>query len=435
MRGWRITVPLVLAGGFGACSTGSRGSFIGDGGGDGNDGGDSSTLDSSGMKDVIRIESGSGDTTCANVSYTAQAAPAALLFVLDGSGSMAADNKWANAQQAIVTAMDLPVFDTMSIGLLIYPNVKPVPAMCPALMEFGLNVTCAVSGLPQVPLAVAGPDMSNTTGVRGDIYNELVTANPATNGVGEGNPAYDALNNGIATLQEFTTGKRIMFFITDGGASCTSQDTPQRPYYNDGNGCHDWEDPDNIVTLLGNAYTDTAAPINTLVVGVAGSDTTAKSGINYPPYSVQLALSAYALAGSPDTVPAGCDGTYTQSGAPPTTPCHFDLSSTPTFASALSTDIEKVRNQLLGCTFALPIPKSGGTVDPDEVNVEYSTGSGAPVAIDKRASSSDACSSSPGCWDYNSMGQVELIGAACTAVQTASSADVKILVGCKTVIK
>jgi hypothetical protein len=272
--------------------------------------------------------------------------------------------------------------------------------------------------------------------VRGQIYNALVASAPPTDGVGNGNPVYDALNNGIATLQGFTTGKRILFFITDGGASCTSQDTPQRPYYTDSNGCDDWENPSNVVMLLGNAYADSIASVNTLVVGVEGSDTTAADGPNYPPYSVQLALSAYALAGSPDTVPAGCDGTYTESGAPPATPCHFDLSSTTSFASTLSTDIAKVRDQLLGCTFALPVPKSGGMVDTDEVNVEYSIGGdGTPVEIYKRASSSDTCETGSGCWDYNAMGQVELIGAACTAVEGATSADVQILVGCKTIIK
>ena len=42
----------------------------------------------------------------------------AMLVVLDGSGSMAASNKYADAQQAIVAALDEDAFDSASLGLL-----------------------------------------------------------------------------------------------------------------------------------------------------------------------------------------------------------------------------------------------------------------------------------------------------------------------------
>jgi hypothetical protein len=410
---------------FVACGSGSGGGgFTGDGGADGG------SMDSTSQRDVLQLGDGShpmSDGHCAAESFSAKAAPAAMLFVLDASGSMGDDDKYSNAQEAIVTAMNLTVFDTMSLGLLLYPQAETVAAMCPEL--FGLPVNCLVSGLPQVPLALAGPDTSDTTGVRRDIYQQLVASAPATGGMGNGNPIYDALTNGIKTLQAFTTGKRILFFITDGGASCTSQDTPQRPYYVDENGCDDWENPGNIVTLLGNANTDAKAPVDTLVVGLENSDPS-----DDPPYNLGLALSAYGLAGSPATVPASCDGTYTMGGGAPAIPCNFDLTTTPDFSTVLEADIEKVRNKLLGCTFSLPVPKSG-TVDMNQVNVEYSVDGGKPVEIDRRASASDPCTSGAGCWDYNSMGQVELIGAACSAVEAGSSADVQILVGCQTIIK
>ena len=76
----------------------------------------------------------------------------------------------------------------------------------------------------------------------------------------------------------------------------------------------------------------------------------------------------------------------------------------------------------------------GGTVDPNKVNVEYSTGTGKPTEIYKRASASDTCTTGAGCWDYSG-NTVELIGNACTAVQGSTSADVQILVGCETIVK
>ena len=101
-------------------------------------------------------------------------------------------------------------------------------------------------------------------------------------------------------------------------------------------------------------------------------------------------------------------------------------------AQVLTSAIAQIRGQVLGCVFALPTA-DGGAVDPGSVNVEYSLGS-APIAIDKRATSSETCTTD-GCWDYTSNGQVELIGKACTDVQGAMNAKVSIVVGCKTVVK
>jgi hypothetical protein len=437
----RHVVVALLFGGLGFASCAGQG---GDGGGGFDSGTHADTGSDGGRGDaphhsdaLVFDTKNMSDGTCAAESFGAMTAPAAMLFVLDASGTMGmsaggSTTKWANAQQAIVTAMNLPVFDTVSLGLLTYPQVTKELAMCPALKSLGVKVNCEVTGIPQVPLQLAGTDVSDSTGVRHDIYQELITDAP-TAGPGNGDPAYDALLQGIMTLQGATTSKRLMFFITDGGASCTSQDTPQRPAYTDGNGCMDWENPGNIVTMLSSANTSKTTPIDTFVVGVKGADNSGPAAEN-PPYSIRLALSAYALAGSPATTPAGCDGTYTETLTDPTTPCHFDLSTNPSFSTALAADIAAIRNQLLGCTFALPVPKSG-TVDPMQVNVEYSVGEGKPTEIYRRASSSDACTTGQGCWDYTASGDVELIGNACTAVQMSTSADVQILVGCETIVK
>jgi hypothetical protein len=428
---------------FAACA----GSGGGGGGGPGFEG-DSGTTDSGPTgKDAARMDAPRGhdgiafdtraaDATCAAASFSAESAPAAMLFVLDASGTMGqsaggSSTKWANAQQAIVTAMNLSVFDTVSLGLLTYPQTTKELAMCPLLHSLGVMVNCEVTGLAQVPLQIAGTDTSDTTGVRHDIYQALVDDAP-TAGPGNGDPAYDALQTGITTLQAAKTSKRLMFFITDGGASCTSQDSPQRPAYKDGNGCLDWENPGNIVTMLGDAYASKTAPINTLVVGVKGADNSGPAA-NNPPYSIRLALSAYAAAGSPETVPAGCDGTYTETLTDPTVPCHFDLTTDPSFGTVLASDIEKIRDQLLGCSFVLPKPEAG-SVDTTKVNVQYSTGGGKPIEIYKRASSKDTCDTGAGCWDYSG-DTVELIGNACAAVEKSTSADVQILVGCETIVK
>ena len=297
---------------------------------------------------------------------------------------------------------------------------------------FNLPVLCGVSGLPQVPLNLAGANKSNaSSGVRHDIYSWLAASSPAP-GDGDGNPSYDAINSGINALKAFPMvgGKRVLVYITDGGASCTS--VTNRPGYVDGNTCNDWEYPDSIVTLLKNAHDDTQTKINSFIVGVPGADTDG-SNPNTPPYHVRNALSAYAYAGSPETVDPACDGkVFSKTGADPSVVCHFDMSQTYT-STKLSDAIKSIRGKVMGCTFDLP-SADGGMVDKTKVNVTYSANGGVTIDLLKRSNPSDPCTAS-GCWDYDGNGKVELFGKACTDLQTAATANVHVLLGCDTNIK
>jgi hypothetical protein len=371
------------------------------------------------------------DSGCASASYAAAGAPAALLIALDKSGTMASNNKFAFAQQAIVAAIDQDIFNSMSLGLSAFPSGEVAAPAC--LMGLIPTVTCAAPGLPQVPIALAGGNKSNMPpGVRSDIYTWLSNNAPAVSD-GNGNPTYDALLNDIGALKSYTMGKRMLFYITDGGASCTSVDTnPLRSNFSDANGCPDWEDPNNIITLLKNAHDDPNTPINTFVIGVPGADTTGSDPTTQPPYYVRRALSAYALAGSPETVPTGCDGAWSQAGTDPALSCHFDMTQNYS-AQQISDAIGLIRNKLIGCTFVLPTPEAG-TVNLGEVNVDYSVNGGPATNLKKRSSMTDMCTTD-GCWDYTPDNKVLLIGKACNDVQASPTAKVDIVVGCQTITK
>lgn len=428
--GWAVAAAAAIAVAAGGCASSASGS-AGDDGGVGPDGTGSGSGGSGGpdalFGDVAADVPFDPDSGCGKDNYKAQFAPAAMLVVLDGSGTMAANNKYANAQQAIVQAIDEDAFDSAYLGLLIYPTGNVTGPSC----VFNFPVTCAVPGLSQVPLEPAGTLKStDPTGVRHEIYGKLATSSPNTTGVGDGNPSYDAIQNGIKILQAWPhDGKRILFFITDGGASCASLST--RPGYTDGNNCPDWEYPDSIIALVKKANADPTKPVNTIFVGVPGADTQGNN-VNVPPYHVRLALSAEAWAGSPQTCDPTCNGqTFTPSGADPSKPCHFDMTVNYS-PQILAAAIDQIRGTLLGCVFDLPKP-DGGTVDPTKVNVEYAINGGAYTPLYKRANPGDACTSGSGCWDYNSSGQIVLVGKACTDVEGAPSADVQIVVGCQTV--
>ena len=354
-----------------------------------------------------------------------------MLVLLQRSGSMSQSNKWAFAAQAIVQALDQNVFDTMTLGLMAAPSSKVQGPQC----VFGVQVACGVPAFPQVDLQLAGPIKStNPAGVRHDIKTWLTNNAPDVS-AGEGNPLYDAIQSGIGTLQGWQgPGKRILFVVTDGAISCTS--LSNRPGYTDGNGCPDWENPNNIITLVNQANTNQSTPIDTFIVGVPGSDSYDATGHNYPPYHMRAALSDIAYAGSPANVPANCTHTnpFMQTDPDPAVSCHFDMTQNYS-ATQLANAISQVRGKVLGCIFDVPQPE-GGIVDPAKVNVSYEVGGNPLSPLYKRASVSEDCSQT-GCWDYvdSSDTQVELFGKACDDVKANTDADVEITVGCETIVK
>jgi hypothetical protein len=375
---------------------------------------------------------------CATGQYAAHPQPAALLVLLQRSGSMAQNNKWTFAAQAIVQALDANVFDSMTLGFMASPSSKVAGPAC----ILNIPVACGVPAFPQVDLSLAGPLKSTANaGVRANIKAWL-TNNAPDQSAGEGNPLYDGIQSGIGTLQGWTgPGKRILFVVTDGEISCTSLSSRTANAFSDGNSCPDWENPNNIMTLVNQANTNSTTPIDTFIVGVPGADTYDPTGVNDPPYHMRAALSDIAYAGSPANVPANC--THTNPFHPttssdstidpdPTTSCHFDMTQTYT-SQQVADAIAQVRGQVLGCVFDLPTPEAG-TVNLSEVNVSYAINGGSQDALYKRATPTEDCSQT-GCWDYTATNQVELYGKACSDVMGATDADVEITVGCATIIK
>ena len=423
------------AGGFfeavgdgGDASNGPLDGSVGNPGNPGKPGDPGDPVDSGGPIFMDDAMADSLPKACAAANYKALQAPAALLIVLDKSGTMSANGKYASAQLAIVSAMDQPAFDTMSLGILGFPSGTVTGPAC----IFNTPVLCDVTALPQVPITLAGLEKSNaSTGVRHDMYGWLANNTPSA-GTGDGNPSFNALSRAIDNLKAYSlpSGKRMILYITDGGASCTSLST--RPGYTDSNGCTDWEQPESIVSLLSNAHNDTQAPINTFVVGVPGADTPGTDP-NTPPYHVRNALSAYAYAGSPETVDPTCTGkTYAQAGGDPVVSCHFDMSQNFT-SQKLADAITASRGKVMGCTFDLP-DADGGMVDKSKVNVTYSANGASTVNLQKRSSPSDMCTMT-GCWDYDANGKVVLVGKACDDVKFAPNPTVHVLLGCATEIK
>lgn len=443
--GFSLAVGLGIALGGGCAANNTPGTTTT--GGSGGGGGSTITITGSGGG-LIDAGGSDGFAECAKFNAEAKQAPAAMLIVLDRSASMSLLGKWGTAQLAIIQAIDKDVFDTMGLGLSTFPAsyVGAPECLCPGGGPtcFGLlpmGVACGAPTLPQVALEAGGTDKSSASqGVRHKIYEYLTTHNPETADPSDASPIYESLVGAYAALKasSFVADKRIVVLITDGGGSCTSLTSRTSTAFYDG-ACYDWENPAGMNQLIAGARNDPQKPINTFVVGVPGSNTHAgemQGAYAVAPYSMRLALSTYAVSGSPDTVDPTCDkgAAFSQGGADPAVPCHIDLSNGASFnADALANAITAIRGKALGCVYDLPKPPAGETIDLDRVNV-VATIDGTDYPIPRRADPNDMCLTDP-CWDYNQKGQVELIGIACSGVSGAQSAKVEIYVGCATVLK
>ncbi|APR81828.1 Hypothetical protein A7982_07177 [Minicystis rosea] len=397
---------------------------------------------------LITTSSGGGDAgtpdgfgACAKFNAEAKQAPAAMLIVLDRSASMSTNNKWGVAGQAIIKAIDQDVFDTMSLGFTAFPAGETAAPAC--LAGIYDKVYCsfykATDAEFPVPIAPAGTDKSTaSTGVRSNIFAWLNQHSPETADMSDSSPIYDALAAAYDAVRATTIEKRIVALVTDGGFSCTSVSSPKRPGYSDGL-CEDWEYPSSVNKLISDARVDPTAPVNTFVVGVPGSNSHAND-FPFPyavaPYTMRLALSTYAVSGSPDTVDPTCDKSaiFSQGASDPAKPCHIDLSNNANFnPDALANAIATIRGKALGCAYDLPEPPPGESIDPSQVNVVV-TVDGKDYTIPKRKDPNDMCAVDP-CWDYDANGKVELIGITCSTVSTSATAKVEIYVGCATILK
>jgi hypothetical protein len=375
------------------------------------------------------MTAGAGGESCIDFVVPAPRSSGALMLALDASASMTTNQKWQTLQTSVVTALDADLFDATVLGVNAYPSGYVTGPAC----VFGFQVACGASGISVAPSASGLSKSSAASGVRHDIYEYLVERAPLSNDNDDGSPAYPALAASINALKQASAETRALVWITDGSPNCASVSDPTRPGYSDSNDCPDWEEPNTLTALIHDANLDAAAPIQTFVIGIPGSNSTTATNGTFPtaPYSMLLALSTLAVAGAPDFVDQSCDKTsvFTQSGVAPAKPCHLDLSGNSFSPSTLAAAIDSVGARALGCVFDLPQPPQGQTLDTERVNPVTHLGSTA-TRIPKRTTPTDACTDGVGCWDYRGTSQIVLWGAACPAPDMVSQLTLDLEVGC-----
>ena len=99
--------------------------------------------------------------------------------------------------------------------------------------------------------------------------------------------------------------------------------------------------------------------------------------------------------------------------------------------------LNKIRGTVLGCTYQIPVPKNGGTLDYGTVNVVYTPSGGNPVTIPKVADKA-SCPATGDAWYYDNNAaptQILLCDSSCKVIGADANASVSVVVGCSTVTK
>lgn len=338
------------------------------------------------------------NSACAAWQSEPETQPAVVQLVVDNSGSMlfaapgSDRSKWAITREALARAVEsLPA--ASSVGVLYYPDRETFTSYEPQDRSACVNVSRAVD---------IAPLQANEPSQRDVLLRSFAAVEPNDDG---GTPTLDAFQLAYERLsQSRAVGTRYMLLITDG-----------QPTYADhcvGTGeAKDAVDEQPIVDAIAEARSQ---GVRTFVIGSPGSEQSSETGEDARPW-----LSRAAIAGgtrAPDCTEAGPKF------------CHFDMTEEPDFATGLQRALQAITGSIVSCVYELPEPPTGQTLNPANVNVVYTPGSGEPVLVPR--DTSGQCTLG---WDYNADNtQVVLCEETCRTVQNDARARLELLFGCAT---
>lgn len=342
------------------------------------------------------------DAACTDVRSEGENLPAVLELVVDVSLSMdqdapgaSGDSKWDVTREALRSAVEgLP--DTMSVGVLYYPNQMVQVSNQPRDPSACVNID---AGIPIAPLDAEQRALID------DSLDEAQLSGYT--------PTHDAYT---VALEEFlvpyqTSARKFMLLITD-GAPTMSEGCVATSGGGGGGGGGQVQPvpPEPIIQEVGSALTGN--DVRTFVIGSPGSEE-GLDGEDMRPW-----LSAAALAGNTDT--PGCTETGPSF-------CHMDMTEETDFAAALAEGLAAVVGQVVDeCTFAFPAEAGdGATVNADLTSVIITNEAGDATLILR----DDVGECTEG-WVRDAQGNIALCPTTCAAVKASPGMRVEVAFGC-----
>jgi len=319
---------------------------------------------------------------CVGQEAGTELAPAILELLVDTSLSMdqgapgSNRSKWIETRRVLLEGIEL-MPSTTSVGVVFYPDVDVGDNPC-------------FDGEADVGVELLGAENSEQ---RAQIARAFREEDPRGS-----TPTHDAYRYALEQLAAVdNVGQRYLVLITDG--------TPTYALNCQGSGT--LESPADPTPLFPEAASALARGMKTFVIGSPGSQ------------DARASLSRMATAGG--TASAGCS----DDGRPHY--CHFDMTEEADFAVALRDALASISGLALGCTYDIPNPPNGGTLDASKVNVVFTPAQGEREVIGQ--SPNGTCTDG---WQYSpNQDQVLLCGPTCDRVR-ASNGRLSLEFGCTT---
>jgi len=329
--------------------------------------------------------------SCAGWSAEPETQPAVLQLVVDTSLSMDEPpgggrgrnnnepTKWDITRDALQEVLGtLP--EELAVGLFFYPNMETEGSDQPRPVAECVNLD---EGIEVAPL---------TDQHRENLIEIFDDTEP--NGWTPTHGAYEhALESSL--LPSDLPGNKYLLLITDGIPTLTHDCEGES-----NQGGAEPVDTDPIVDAIADAR---RAGVRTFLIGSPGSE----DGRQW--------MSLAAIQGA--TARAGCQ----VDGAPY---CHMDMTTAPDFGAALRAGLNQVTGEI-SCTYDVPEPPAGQTIDPNLVNLIVTTSSGTSQLV--LPDSNGDCTEG---WQLSG-NQVVLCDGTCSRVQ-ADGAALQLLFGCET---
>ena len=408
MRLWSSAVVVALVAACGAA--GGDGSGVSSGGNGGSSagsgsGGSSAGTGSGGSGGLINPDaSGSGgssgaplgDAACATDVIDGERLPLDMYIVFDRSGSMSTQTSsgqtlWDATKQAFLTFAGSPSTDGIGVGLQFFPPGSGSGANCFG----GVPPNCPTGCMPFGPFCVP-------TGDEGCDVNQYLPPAVFIEQLPPVKPKLEAALNGTSPGGGTPTTPAMQ-----AAAQATSVYAAQNPnrkviivLATDGNPNDCNSDIQSVSNVAAAAFAG-SPPVSTFVIGINNS------GVNTAGLDQIAAAGGTNKALIVDPANAGAE-----------------------FLAA----IQAIQGQALGCTFKVPVPPNGQTLNPNQVNVWYTPDGGTPELIYKVNGAAD-CDPVLGGWYYNNPGnptEIELCPASCSKIEGAKG-QVRIELGCASV--
>jgi hypothetical protein len=324
------------------------------------------------------------DAACAQSSSAATLSSLTMMVMMDDSGSMNDNNKWNQVATAMKAFFADPAAAGLRVGLRLFPSNQPTAGCWDSVCDQDVNTAIAACSTPLVDIgqltAAAAPADTQEANLLAAI-----PANPQPKGGNNsgGTPTFAALqgaeNIAVAYAAAHPTEKVVVVFVTDG-----------QP-----NGC------DENINHISQIASDTLAAhnIETYAIGILGSNQATMD---------QIAMAGGTMAG---IMIGGANGATTE--------------------QDLLTAFGNIKSSNVSCDFAVPPPPSDLMLSFDNVNVNYTPGTGAMSTL-PRVQDAATCGTAGG-WYYDSNTaptQIHLCASTCTTVQADSGAALQVLYSC-----